>query len=261
MRRSFLFLCLLCIVTFTFTLCIPSRAFVAATVEPVVIENKGESQFTLSMRLNKYAQIDGAYSITNKLVLKTSAAGFYQFGNVMGALLYNTSYKSMGFYAGPLFNYQRNKIALNASDLSGTLFFYYGYNCEYFSPGTLIGFSLKRKEYRKYHLLIKPQYNVVRKYKYYNLDSDRYQSTDNEYLEYNIPNFLSLEISAAYLIKMRKHNFLKLQIGATFLQKTLIHKYVFDPFNTPYSGSGGTLRTVSKQTAHPVSWPKNFSIG
>lgn len=239
--------------------CVAPKSFIASSIEPVVIENKGEKQLALSIRPFKYYQADFAYATSDKTVLKCSAAGFLGFGNFMVSALYNKSFEKIGIYIGSQFSYQVNNIDIASGNGLGTVFSYYSYNCEYYSPGALLGFTLKKNGNRKHHLILKTQYNIVSKYGYNNLYAERNYSIDNENLNYRIQDFMSFEIYYAFLLKFRKNNFLKLQLGSTLTQKTYSHSYSFNSLDTPYRNSGGDL--VNRTTAHPVSWPVNLSVG
>ena len=131
-------------VVIAFSSCVPSRSFVASSYEPLVIEKKGEKQIAASFRAFKYYQLDFAYAVSNKFVLKASTAGFIRFFNGNLSFLYNKTFHKSAIYFGPNLSYQSNYFGIDFSNFSGTLFRYNHYGCEYISLGGIFGFAVNK---------------------------------------------------------------------------------------------------------------------
>lgn len=181
---------------------VPHKSFVATSYEPLTVKKKGDVEASASIRPFKFFKSNITYAASNCIAFRAGYSGFFGLDNFDASVLYFKNYSKIGFYVGGNYNYQHNIII---RDYSLSFFALpsrkFKYNCEYVSPGVVIGFSL----YNDHHFILKTNYNIVNKY-YYKYISDNnsgknqsYIMFDNEILDYKIPDFLSFEPSYAFV--------------------------------------------------------------
>ncbi|HRG00460.1 MAG TPA: hypothetical protein PKZ75_05060 [Bacteroidia bacterium] len=247
--------------TILFSSCVLHKAYVPAGYEPVVVSEKNDKQFALTLRPLDYLNLDYTHAITNHIALRGTIGGTYQLYNGMASLIYFNKIKNYNYFIAPLYSYQNNQIQRSNAGLSGMFFqeTACNYNCVYNSAGLAFGFSI-RKQRIQHHITIKEQYNFVDRYNFaYESDngsgkSSGYIKFDDENLKKVIPPFFSMEPSYAILFKAGRSKFLKLQATINICEKTFTHNYSFDD-------GGYVSKNVDAVKQHPRSWPINLSVG
>lgn len=243
--------------------CVPHRSYVASPYEPLLTEKKGDVQVTASLRPFKYFSSEITIAPTNFMAVRAGYGGFFGLDNFSISVPFFKNYERFGFFAAPDLNYQHNVISRSF----GRFFLInnaktYKYNCEYVSPALVLGIKFQGIEDISHQLILKTQYNFVRKYYYYfekNNGSGRnsdYQVLDNEELDYNkMPDFFSFEPTYVLINAINNNFSIKFQLGVSICQKVLRHKYTFQ--RNDYSNPS----FIDAVKEHPRTLPLNIGIG
>ncbi len=170
------------------------KPFVATSYEPLTVNKKGDIEASASIRPLKLLKINATYALTDCIAVSGGYSGFIGLDNLDGSILYFKNYSKMGFYIGANYQYQSNVIK-NGS--VGSLLLGRNeeaiYNCEYNSPGLILGLKLKGNWKENHFLTLKTNYNLVLKYNYYYynayISASSFGTTvfNNENINYKIP--------------------------------------------------------------------------
>ena len=239
--------------------CVLHKAYVPSGYEPVVVSDKNDKQFALTLRPLDYLNVDYTHAITNHIALRGTIGGTYQLYNGMASLIYFNKIKTLNYVIAPLLNYQNNQMIRRTYGFSGFTYQYVAnYNCVFMGTGLTIGVSIPGRV--QHHFMIKSQYNFVDRYNFQfyqdNASGSSYgfRVLDDEKLNKDIPSFLSIEPTYAILFKAGSKKFFKLQAGLNICEKTYAHNYSY------YRDSWGTQNT-DRVKRHPTNWPINLSVG
>jgi hypothetical protein len=241
--------------------CVPHRSFVASPYEPVMVEKKGDVQFTGGLRPFKYYSLEATVAPSNFMAIRAAWGGFFGLDNFSLSLPFFENNQRYGFFIAPALNYQRNLINRSIPPFFVTNRKQYRYNCEYLNPAVVLGIKINSFNGISQHWILKVQYNIVNKYEYY-FEKDNaagksssYQIFDNETLNYPLQNFFSFEPSCVVLKSINNSLSLKFQLGLNIRQSVLKHDYSFQV------GDWTNTRIAEVYTDHPRTLLLNFSFG
>jgi len=238
---------------------VPNKSFVAPGYEPVTVKQKGDIEISAAMRPFKFYKFNGTYSINNWMAVRAGCSGYINLGMCDVSVLFYKNFKYIGFFAGPTYNYQRNTISWSYSMYMLGVGRSYRYNCEYHSPGAVVGLSLFTSRGSTHQFIFKASNNFVSRYEYYNENftpsgkSAGYEVKDLERLNYRIRDFASMEPSYSFISKGKIA--FRFQFSMNICQTVLRHTYSF----LDYPDYGKSTRVNTK--LHPVFFPVNVSVG